>query len=154
MYHLALRAGVSFQKERCAANCKNCNAPGGTDKRWAIIDHPWNEPYPSLLTTRMIFNIGDHSGWHEYGVHTYRINTVPKTYIMEDEKKRADSAEEARKREMDEGEPTLQDTGPKAQVEEQLRGDDIAENEVSHLDSEEVKEADAEFKGKSPNDED
>jgi hypothetical protein len=70
---------------------------------------------------------------------------------MEDRKK-ADSAEEARKMETPAGEHTLtQDTGPKAQGEE-LRGDDTLGDEVPDLDNEEIKEADAEYKGKSPND--
>lgn len=71
---------------------------------------------------------------------------------MEDRKK-ADSAQEARKNETPAGEPTLtQDTGPKAQG-EQLRGDDTVDDEVSHLDTDEIKEADAEYRGKSPDDE-
>jgi hypothetical protein len=76
-------------------------------------------------------------------IHTQYI------YFMEN-KKKADSAEEARKNETPAGEHTLtQDTGPKAQG-EQLRGDDTVDNEVSDLDSEETKESDAEYKGKSP----
>jgi hypothetical protein len=68
---------------------------------------------------------------------------------MEDRKK-AESAEEARKKETPAGEHTLtQDTGPKAQG-EQLRGDDTAGDTVSDLDNEETKDADAEYKGKSP----
>ncbi|NCI46139.1 hypothetical protein [Sediminibacterium soli] len=55
--------------------------------------------------------------------------------------------QEAGEKETSKGKPTsTQDTGPKNQVNESLRGDDYSEEET-HLDSAELRDADAESKG-------
>lgn len=62
--------------------------------------------------------------------------------------KKANSAEDARKNETESGEPTLQDTGPKG-LENIVRGDDFDDDEPSHLEGDEIEDADTEYRGGS-----